>query len=109
MSALFFVPFHPCYNISLAIQAQASASAKSLFISLINQINHHLYHHILFLCLAFCNHQSQGYKGVVSQAFGAIFAIEDMIIVAVNDAGKKVDKDKESKLSKYGNNISGLM
>ena len=35
--------------------------------------------------------------------------LEDMIIVAVNDAGKKVDKDKESKLSKYGNNISGLM
>lgn len=33
----------------------------------------------------------------------------DMIMVAVNDAGKKVDKDKESKLSKYGNGLSGLM
>lgn len=35
--------------------------------------------------------------------------LQDMIMVAVNDAGKKVDKDKESKLSKYGNGLSGLM
>ena len=35
--------------------------------------------------------------------------LNDMIMVAVNDAGKKVDKDKESKLSKYGNGLSGLM
>jgi hypothetical protein len=53
-------------NISFAIDAHAFASASSLFISLINQINHHLYHHILFLCFALCYHQSQGYKGVVS-------------------------------------------
>lgn len=35
--------------------------------------------------------------------------LADMILVAVNDAGKKVDKDKDSKLSKYGNGLSGLM
>jgi len=35
--------------------------------------------------------------------------LQDMILVAVNDAGKKVDKDKESKLSKYGKGLSGLM
>ena len=35
--------------------------------------------------------------------------LEDMILVAVNDAVKKVDKDKESKLAKYGNGLSGLM
>ena len=35
--------------------------------------------------------------------------LEDMIIVAYNDASKKVDSDKESKLGKYGNGLSGLM
>lgn len=35
--------------------------------------------------------------------------LQDMIMIAVNDAGKKVDKDKESKLSKYGNGLGGLM
>jgi nucleoid-associated protein EbfC len=35
--------------------------------------------------------------------------LEDMLMVAVNDAGKKVEEDKAEKLSKYGKNISGLM
>ena len=35
--------------------------------------------------------------------------LEDMILVAVNEAVKKVDKDKDSKLAKYGNGLSGLM
>ena len=35
--------------------------------------------------------------------------LEDMIMVAYNDASKKVDSDKESKLGKYGNGLSGLM
>lgn len=35
--------------------------------------------------------------------------LQDMILVAVNDAGKKVDKDKDNKLSKYGQGLSGLM
>ena len=35
--------------------------------------------------------------------------LEDMILVAVNDALKKADSDKEKKLSKYGNGLAGLM
>ena len=35
--------------------------------------------------------------------------IEDMIMVAVNDAVKKVAADKEKKLSKYGQGLAGLM
>lgn len=35
--------------------------------------------------------------------------LEDMILVAYNDALKKVNDDKNKKLSKYGNGLSGLM
>ena len=35
--------------------------------------------------------------------------LEDMVLVALNDAMKKVDKDKEKKMSKYGSAFSGLM
>ena len=35
--------------------------------------------------------------------------LEDMIVVAFNDASKKVDADKEKKLGKYGQGLSGLM
>ena len=35
--------------------------------------------------------------------------LEDMIMVAFNDASNKVDKDKEKKLGKYGQGLSGLM
>ena len=35
--------------------------------------------------------------------------IEDMIMVAVNDAVKKVVADKEKKMSKYGQGLAGLM
>ena len=35
--------------------------------------------------------------------------LEDMILVAINDALKKADVDKEKKLSKYGNGLAGLM
>lgn len=35
--------------------------------------------------------------------------LEDLIIVAFNDAIKKVDDDKKKKLGKYGNGLSGLM
>ena len=35
--------------------------------------------------------------------------LEDMIMVAVNEAVKKVDADKEKKMSKYGNGIAGLI
>ena len=35
--------------------------------------------------------------------------LEDMILVALNDAMKKADSDKEQRMSKYGNGLSGLM
>lgn len=35
--------------------------------------------------------------------------LEDMILVAFNDAAKKVDADKEKKLGKYGQGLAGLM
>ncbi len=35
--------------------------------------------------------------------------LEDMILVAFNDACKKVDEDKEKKFGKYGNGLAGLM
>ena len=35
--------------------------------------------------------------------------LEDMILVAINDALKKADDDKNKKLSKYGNGLAGLM
>ena len=35
--------------------------------------------------------------------------LEDMIILAFNDAAKKADADKEKKLGKYGQGLSGLM
>lgn len=35
--------------------------------------------------------------------------LEDMVIVAFNDASKKVDQDREKKLGKFGKGLSGLM
>lgn len=35
--------------------------------------------------------------------------LEDMVLVAVNEALKKAENDKEKKLSKYGNSLTGLM
>lgn len=35
--------------------------------------------------------------------------LEDMIMVAYNDAFKKVMSDKEKKLGKYGSGLAGLM
>lgn len=35
--------------------------------------------------------------------------LEDMIMVAYNDAVKKVNEDKNKKLGKYGQGLSGLM
>lgn len=35
--------------------------------------------------------------------------LEDMIMLAVNDAVKKADLDKEKRLGKYGQGLTGLM
>ena len=48
-------------------------------------------------------------KSVEISSEDDIEMLEDMIIVAFNDASKKVDSDKEKKLGKYGNGLSGLM
>lgn len=38
-----------------------------------------------------------------------ISMLEDMIFLAFKEAAKKVDSDKEKKLSKYGAGLTGLM
>ena len=48
-------------------------------------------------------------KNVELSSDDDIEMIEDMILVAYNEASKKVDSDKEKKLGKYGNGLSGLM
>ena len=35
--------------------------------------------------------------------------LEDMLMVAMNDAVKKVNADKEKKMGKYGQGLAGLM
>ena len=35
--------------------------------------------------------------------------LEDMVVVAINDAVSKAKADKEKKLGKYGSGLSGLM
>jgi len=35
--------------------------------------------------------------------------LQDMIIIAMNDALKKIDDDTDKKLSKYGSGLNGLM
>ena len=35
--------------------------------------------------------------------------LEDMIMVAMNDAGKKAEADKEQRLGKYSQGLTGLM
>ena len=35
--------------------------------------------------------------------------LEDMVMIAVNDAIKKMEADKQEKFGKYGNMLNGLM
>ncbi len=48
-------------------------------------------------------------KGFEISSDDDIEMLEDMILIAYNDAYKKVLSDKEKKLGKYGNGLSGLM
>ena len=58
-----------------------------------------------------------GNKNVISVKINAddsldkddISLLEDMILVAFNDAVKKVDLDKENKFGKYGSGLAGMM
>ena len=52
-----------------------------LLVSLVDQINHDFYHHILLLRLALSNHQRQGHEGVVSQSFRTVLTIQDAVVV----------------------------
>ncbi len=49
------------------------------------------------------------FDGVESLEKDDIEMLEDMILVAFKDASQKVDADKEKKLGKYGQGLSGLM
>ena len=49
--------------------------------SLVNQVHHHLNHHIFFFGLALGNHKSESHEGVVGQAFGAIRAVKNTITI----------------------------
>lgn len=48
-------------------------------------------------------------KGSEDFSSDDIEILEDMIMVAFNDAAKKVDEDKEKKFGKYGQGLAGLM
>ena len=56
---------------------------SSIFLSvfLIDQVHHHLHHDILLLCLALGNHQGKCYERVVCQSLGAVFTVEDAVVV----------------------------
>ena len=50
-------------------------------ILLVYQVHHHLYHHILLLRLALCNHQRQSHEGIVRKALATILTIKDSIVI----------------------------
>ena len=52
-----------------------------LLVLLVNQVHHHLHHHVFLLCLAFCNHQCQSHEGVISQALRTILTLENTIVI----------------------------
>ena len=48
---------------------------------MVNQVHHHLYHHIFLLGLALCNHESEHHEGIICKALGAVRAIEDAVAI----------------------------
>ena len=54
---------------------------QPLFISLVNQVHHHLYHHIFLLSLTLSNHKSERHESVIGKALGAVRAIEDAVAI----------------------------
>ena len=52
-----------------------------LLVILVYQIHHHLDHHVLLLWAALGYHQGEGHEGAVSNALGAVLAVEDAIVV----------------------------
>jgi len=43
------------------------------------------------------------------EALDDVSMLEDMFMLAMNDAVKKVEEDKEKKMGKYGQGLAGLM
>ena len=62
-------------------QAFFESKKNQFSVPLINQVHHHLHHHILFVRPAFGNHQRQGDQGIVGYALAAILAVEDAVVV----------------------------
>ena len=54
---------------------------KELFVPLINQIHHHLHHHILLFGTALGNHQREGYESIVSQTLGAVRTVKNTVVI----------------------------
>ena len=52
-----------------------------LFIPLINQIHYNFHHYVFLLGATFGNHQREGHKGIVGNAFGAIGAVKDTVVI----------------------------
>ena len=50
-------------------------------IVLIDQIHHHLRHHVLLLGAALCDHQRQGHQRVVIQETRAVGTVEDAVVL----------------------------
>ena len=43
------------------------------------------------------------------EALDDVSMLEDMFMLAMNDAVKKIEEDKEKKMGKYGQGLAGLM
>ena len=56
-------------------------SAGFSSVTLVNQVYNDFHHHVFLFCLALCNHQSKSNEGVICQTLGAVFAIENAVII----------------------------
>jgi hypothetical protein len=52
-----------------------------LSVCLIDKVYHHFYHYVFLFRLALCNHQREGNERIVSNAFGAIGTIENIVVI----------------------------
>ena len=52
-----------------------------LSVRLIDKVYHHFYHYIFLFRLALCYHQREGNERIVSNAFGAIGTIENIVVI----------------------------
>ena len=60
---------------------EGSVLLNALFIPLVYQIHHDLYHYVLFFGAALGNHQGERHKRVVGQARGSVRSIEHPVFV----------------------------